>query len=99
MNANGVLSFGNDFGDFSPETFPLSFSRNDEVIALYWDDHDITLSGAIYYRTTQDPFLLDAVSVMISGRFDTSFSPERLLIATWDQAPAFTASFGNVNLN
>ena len=83
VNVNGVVSLGDNFNDFSAEPFPID---NDHLIALYWDDHVITpQQGDIFYRTSQDPFLINEVGKNISDAFSTSFTPSSLFIATWDR--------------
>ena len=94
VNTNGMLSFGFSFGDYIPQTFPLSYVQPYALIALYWDDHDVRGKGQIYYRFTKDEVLLDSVGSNISFAFNTSFSPTWLFIATWDEVVEY---LGNSN--
>lgn len=91
MNANGVLSFGNSFSDFTPESFPL-IGRTTPVIALYWDDHDVRNQGEIFYRTSKYLPLINDVGNRISEAFSTPFTPRTLFIATWDGVKQFLSS-------
>ena len=85
VNTNGVLSFQQSFGAFSPQSFPLDHTELTAVVALYWADHDIRIGGLIFYRVTEDEVLLDSVGSEISSAFNTSFSPTWLFIATWEE--------------
>ena len=84
-----MLSFKRGFTDFTPEPFPLSTFRDDIVIALYWDDHDVRQNGAIYSRVTDNFFLLSEVGSKISEAFSTNFRPTSLFIATWEEIQRF----------
>ena len=91
VNTNGVLSFRKAFNDFSPESFPLP-SQTDVLVALYWHDHDITVHGNVFYRSTQDMACLTEVGSRISNVFKVDFSPTQLFIATWDEVTGFSVS-------
>ena len=88
VSANGVISFSGFFFDSTPETFPLT-GRNDILIAPFWDDVDIRISGRVLYRLTNTSILLDLVGASISSVFNTTFNPTQLFIATWDDVPGF----------
>jgi len=83
-----MLTFGASFVDFTPEAFPLSPFRPG-IIAPYWDDHDVTTSGDIFFRFSEDANLLNAVNSIISVAFDQSFHPTTLFLATWDRVARY----------
>ena len=80
MNSNGVLSSRNPFILKRPQPFPRS---PDILIALFWDDFDVLVTGRILYRVTSNQTLLDRVGASIND--ETGFSPSSLFIATWDR--------------
>ena len=86
VNANGVLSFGTSFSEYTPEDFPLNTSR---LIALFWEDHDVRHGGQILYRFAQDVPCLSEVGSEVSDAFGVNFSPTMLFIATWDEVPRY----------
>ena len=87
VNVNGVVSFRDPFSVFSGAPFPIVNNR--PLLALYWDDHDATEQGEIFYRTSQDQCLINEVGTNISDAFSTDFTPSSLFIATWDGVPRF----------
>ena len=95
VNANGLISFRSPFADYTPDPLPTSVS--DIFIALYWDDHDVRApgdpDGGIYYRVSNKSSLLQEVGANISSAFgNNSFSPDTLLIATWNRVPKYGSS-------
>lgn len=92
VNANGVLSFGTSFGDFTPDPFPLP-TRINTLIALHWADHNVRLGdGEIFYRISEDTALLSEIGTNISVSFSTNFSPSSLFIATWENVREYLSS-------
>ena len=91
MNSNGILSFRSPFTDFSPDPFPLIF-QNNILIAPFWDDFNVNNGGQISFRLSDDQTLLNRVSSRVNAAFNTGFSAEFLLIATWNGVPEFGSS-------
>jgi nidogen (entactin) len=73
---------------FTPQPFPVSGIP--PFLAGYWGDVDTTPrnGGAVYYRATTDPALLNRASTHITGLFTQvrrTFQATRLFIATWER--------------
>ena len=92
VNTNGVLSFRGFFTEYSPTTFPrTSFP----LIAPFWQDFNIVISGHIFYRETTSPNQLQLASDIISSTFSSvpdDFNPAYLFVATWSNAAEFSGS-------
>ena len=80
----GIISFDNLFNAYSPS--PLSLRNTNKFVAPYWADFDSRGTGAIYYRQTSNPSLLDRATSEIRDAFslDEYFEITHLFIATWD---------------
>ena len=89
VSSNGVLSFRIEFFGFVPEIFPIPF---DMLIAPFWDDSDNSVGGQVYYRVTQDFFLLDTISDDIFDAFGVIFVPISAVVATWNAMPQYLGS-------
>ena len=83
VSSNGVLSFNSPFTRYASLPFPLS--TGDILIAPLWTDIDITVTGKVFYRYSNDTVLLSRVGTTISSAFATNFNPALLFIATWDR--------------
>ncbi len=71
--------------DYTPEPF-TSLQR--AVIAVYWADGDIRLSGNIYFRITQHVDDISQVQSLLSTSFQlTSFDPILIFVATYSNIP------------
>ena len=81
VNANGVISLRKGFDDFNSRPFPLF--TDDILIAPFWDDINIEITGQIFYRFSNDSSLLTLFQSYINDSSD--FSPVSLFIATWDR--------------
>lgn len=84
------MSFGGPVSSNKPKQFPVTEGAQSiqiaSFLAVYWSDVDTRCDGGnIYYRTTQDPTLLDELHdhIMMSGS-GSSFSPKEALILTWE---------------
>ena len=88
VNDNGVLSFRGRFYDSFPDPFPLSLSYYHVLIAPFWNDVDLYRGGNVFYRFTDDDYILNDVGMTIRDAFNNDFSPALLFIATWDRVPA-----------
>ena len=92
VNTNGVLSFRGSFTEYDPTSFPqTSFP----LIAPFWQDFNIEISGHIFYRETTSPNQLQLVSDVISSTFSSvsdDFKPSYSFISTWSNAAEFSGS-------
>ena len=87
VNNNGVLSFDAPVMAYTPEPLPISGSR--VLLSPYWADVDTRPDngGAVFYRSSTDPTLLNNARDQIRAAFPVEFStftPTYLFIATWD---------------
>ena len=88
VNTNGILSFQSQYLQYFPQMFP---STGLPLIALFWDDVDITRFGNIFYRQTNNTTLLQRARNQLQELFPSSgnFTPTTLFIATWDRVAQF----------
>lgn len=90
MSTNGLISFRNPFRSFNPQNFSTSFSAFlDPIIAPFWADLDTRIFGAILYRSTNDPVILNRTMEMITdinSNF-SSYQPTLVVIVTWNMVP------------
>ena len=89
VNTNGIISFGLQFTEFTPQRFPLN--NLVPLIAPFWDDVDITRFGNIFYRQTSNAALLQRARDQLQELFPSSgnFTPTTLFIATWDRVAEY----------
>lgn len=92
MNNNGVISFGVQVSQFTPEAFPLSDSRS--FIAPLWADVHNGIRGDVYYRETMEPDILERASLDARKFFKNmgSFTATWVFIATWHQVTFYGGS-------
>ncbi|XP_025032001.1 alpha-tectorin-like [Python bivittatus] len=96
VNNNGVVSFGKNVSQYTPDPFPL----DDGVpfVAPYWADVDNVIAGNIFWRQTQDPTLLSRFTADISRYFpDISFTPIWMFLATWEGVAYFGSASDKAN--
>lgn len=98
---NGILSFGEAYNSYEPETFPgvSTGVQNGYLIAPFWDDVDISGGGgSVYYQTfssedTDNPLTntnLNAVNSYINSvHGDNNFAGVWMLVAHWDQVSPY----------
>ncbi len=87
VNTNGLLSFGAENIEYTPEPFPITVGR---LIAPFWDDVNIGVSGSIYFRQSSDLSMIQMVqSRLRSINVAQDFTPTALFIATWDHVAEF----------
>ena len=105
---NGVISFGDKWNFWQANRFPTSnpWSRMGYVVAPFWNDNDIRISGAVRYAVidgTQGNALLKNISVFIQRNHKSvaavDFAGVWMLVAHWDNvhpyphgSPSFAAS-------
>uniref|UniRef100_A0A8D0G9T0 NIDO domain-containing protein n=1 Tax=Sphenodon punctatus TaxID=8508 RepID=A0A8D0G9T0_SPHPU len=88
VNNNGVVSFGKQVSQFTPDPFPLG--DNQAFVAPYWGDVNNVLGGEIYYRETQDPDVLRRATKDVNAYYpDAPFTATWTFIATWDKVAYF----------
>lgn len=92
VNNNGVVSFGTNVSQYTPDPFPLD--GGSPFVAPYWADVNNVLGGNVYWRQTQDQQILSRCTADINQYFpNTPFTAIWALIATWDRVAYFgTAS-------
>lgn len=92
VNNNGVISFGVQVSQFTPEAFPLSDSRS--FIAPLWADVHNGIRGDVYYRETMEPDILERASLDVRKFFKNmgSFTANWVFIATWHQVTFYGGS-------
>ena len=108
MSTNGLLSFRNQFVDFSRRSFDSqSIPNNIPIIAPFWDDVNIRRFGNIFYRQSNDNASLDFATYLINYHRDNAtfnFQPTNVFIATWARVAMFggddsVSIFNNRSLN
>jgi len=83
VSANGVISFNDPFTSVIPLPFPLSSDA--ELIVPYWAHSDITSAGTVFYRETNDSFILANVNGLVRAFSEfSSFSAITAFIVTWE---------------
>ena len=92
VNNNGVVSFGVQVSQFTPEAFPLSDSRS--FIAPLWADVHNGIRGDVYYRETTEPDILERATIDARKFFKNipSFTATWAFIATWHQVTFYGGS-------
>ena len=78
-----MISFGQQFTEWFPSIFPYS---NYALVAPFWDDTDLSSTGAVYYEViTRDNGLsvIDQVDTYISNNQSISFSADWILVVKW----------------
>lgn len=82
VNENGVLSFRRNFTVSSTTPFPRA---GDILIAPFWEDVDITISGDIFYEAfTLSPSNVSSIDFIRILFVTPTFNPTSLFVATWD---------------
>ncbi|KAH0631336.1 hypothetical protein JD844_005625 [Phrynosoma platyrhinos] len=96
VNNNGVISFGMNVSQYTPDPFPLD--RATPFVAPYWADVNNVISGDVLWRQTQDPALLSRATADINLYFpEIPFTSTWALIATWDHVAYFGSASKKVN--
>ena len=100
VSTNGYFSFGQSINDYSSTPFPLEHSF---LVAPYWADIVVRGGvGAISYEvhTTRNGQsaspLLSLVNQYVSDHQRTNFTGDWMLIAEWNQVPAFQVNIARV---
>ena len=89
VNNNGLLSFNDAVHAFTPLSFPLEGTGEEEIqlIAPFWGDVDTRTEGVVSYRESTDQDILmraqKDIRTAFPGQAD-NFKPRLVFIATWD---------------
>lgn len=61
INTNGNISFGNGFGTFTPQGFPMGTA----MVAPFWADVDLSCNncGDVFYKVTEDAVYINWLDV------------------------------------
>lgn len=95
---NGVISFGDKWHFWQPFRFPTPnpWSRRSYVVAPFWSDNDLRISGAVHYAVVNDiqgKALLRNVSAFIQHNHKMAgedvFEGMWMLMAHWDEVHPF----------
>ena len=85
VNTNGHISFDDPLDFYDPRPFPIP---DLPLIAPYWADVDTTPpdGGQIWYRiSTNNCLITDLIESIVSSQLTlSSFTPEYMVIVTWD---------------
>jgi len=78
------------YNDWVPRSLPLN---NIQFITPFWADVDLTGTGQVYYRQTNNSALLNRANYEIQAAFPLSQNVNitNLLIVTWDSVGYFSA--------
>ena len=91
INTNGIISMNGPFSPYTPQLFPY---QSQYLVAPFWDDVNIAVGvGNISYQVYSigtPP--LDTVNTIISDKENINFTAHWMLVAEWDEVPAFRGS-------
>ena len=98
VNNNGHISFNKPVNSFDPQPFPIP---DLPLIAPYWADVDTRPPGGgqVWYRISTDNSLMtDLIGSTVSSQPTlSSFTPEYLVIVTWDHVGYFNQKTDKTN--
>ena len=98
INTNGIISVNQPFLDFEPQLFPYDSLY---LVAPFWADVDIRggVGNISYqvYSTGSPP--LNTVNTIISDEENINFTAHWMLVAEWDEVPAYQGSPDQVSVN
>ncbi|XP_066494913.1 sushi, nidogen and EGF-like domain-containing protein 1 [Tiliqua scincoides] len=96
VNNNGVVSFGVNVSQYTPDPFPLDGGT--PFVAPYWADVNNVLGGNVYWRQTQDQQTLSRCTADINQYFpEIPFTAIWAFVATWDRVAYFGTASKKVN--
>jgi nidogen (entactin) len=95
VNTNGLLSFITDVPTFINIEFPIGYP----VIAPFYANADTSKAGTVYYRETQDAYMLVKAEEDLKLCFPQHyhFQPTDLFIATWSDVGYHKAGSDKMN--
>ncbi|XP_045768963.1 nidogen [Maniola jurtina] len=81
VNNYGVLSFRSDIPSFLNAEFPLPYPS----IAAFYSNIDTTETGAVYYRESNESYVLRKAEESVQNNFQKyyDFKPTSVFIASW----------------
>ena len=93
---NGIISFNNSYNDYTPTPLPTS---PNQFIAPFWANVDISGTGEVYYRQTNDSLLIARATDEIQTAFPMSHNVEitSLFIVTWN-AVGYYGQYGYTDI-
>ena len=97
MNTNGVLSFGQPHTSTSSGGSNFDSVSSPPIIAPFWDDINVNVSGTIYYSQDSSPTIAELFRQEVLSQYAISFSPSLVFVATWDRVAQFGGSSSIVN--
>ena len=76
-----MISFGSNFTEYITRPFPI----DDLVVAPYWDDIDLEITGEVRYSLLSDveSSLLQQVNYFLENNQSLEFNASWILIAQW----------------
>ena len=95
VSTKGLISARTGFFEYRPSMFTREFPAfSNPIIAPLWADFDTTVLGSIYYRASNDSFVLEQIVELIANSSSdyASFKPKQAFIATWEDIIPFRAS-------
>uniref|UniRef100_A0A3B4VL62 Sushi, nidogen and EGF-like domain-containing protein 1 n=1 Tax=Seriola dumerili TaxID=41447 RepID=A0A3B4VL62_SERDU len=89
VNNNGLVSFLREVSQFTPVAFPIAGDRR--VVAPFWADVDNRRAGRVFYRESQEPYILSRASGDVRTYFSEfpNFNATWVLVSTWHQVTFF----------
>lgn len=92
VSTNGLLSFGNSIIAYRSVQF-TSTSTINYVVAPFWTDIDIRMSGYIAYATfTTGSAAVSQLSSFIRDQEHSLFSGTWMILAEWNGVPHYSGS-------
>ncbi|XP_071797063.1 uncharacterized protein [Asterias amurensis] len=93
VSTNGLISFGEGRSEFTPIHFPWAIP----ILAVFWSDIDIRITGNVtyrpYVRTSDNEVIFDSGEAVVrQGSDQFGFRASWMLIATWYKVPAFDSN-------
>ncbi len=87
VSTNGLISFQNEFS-YSPYS-NYSDPFLPPLISPLWTDFNASISGSIYYRTTNNSLVLERIRNVLTEQNSTfvDYAPSLAFIVTWDRIP------------
>ena len=94
VSSNGLISAREPFDDYMSREFTRQFTFSNPIIAPLWEDFDSTEQGSIYYRATNDSFVLEQIVELIANSSSdyVGYKPKQAFIATWEDIVPYSNS-------
>jgi len=101
VSTNGLISFRSPFNSPKSQTFTQTFSVFlDPIIAPSWADLIANPRGSVFFRSTDDPAILNRIKEMITSANSnfSSYEPTLAVIVTWSEIIQLSMPFSLVCL-